>query len=101
MLFGFFLKFSIFTRPFFWRAFKQYQGDIDEFIKKCKNYENEEGYISKTFFELNINSYYKFSSGPFTDKIFKIIEIQKNKINILLGKVKTTMNKDRFLFSRA
>tara|TARA_Y100000591_G_C21750053_1_gene654236 strand:- start:626 stop:1120 length:495 start_codon:yes stop_codon:yes gene_type:complete len=86
---------------YFLNGYKQYQEDINKFIKKCKKYENEEGYVSKTFFDLNINSYYKFSSGPFTDQIFKIVEIQKNKINILLGKVKTTINKDRFLFSRA
>ena len=86
---------------YFLNGYKQYQKDIKKFIKKCKKYENEEGYVSKTFFDLNINSYYKFSSGPFTDQIFKIVEIQKNKINILLGKVKTTINKDRFLFSRA
>lgn len=79
----------------------QFQEDIKNFIKKCKNSENKEGYISKSFFELNINSYYKFSSGPFTEQIFKIINIQKNKINILLGEVKTTINKNDFLLSPA
>ena len=78
---------------------KQYQEEIINFINKFKSFENKEGYISKSIFELNINSYYKFSSGPFTEQIFRIINIQKNKINILLGKVKTTINKKDFLFS--
>ena len=77
----------------------QFQTDISEFIKKFKSLENKEGFISQSFFNLNVNSYYKFTSGPFTEQIFKIIEIQKNKINIMLGKVKTTINHKNFLFS--
>ena len=84
---------------YFLKGFKQYQADIAEFIKKFKSLENNEGYVSKSFFNLNINSYYKFTTGPLTEQIFKIIEIQKNKINIMLGKVKTTINHKNFLFS--
>ena len=46
-----------------------------------------------------IDKYYKFSSGPFTDKIFKIIELQKNKIDILMGNIKTKIKKKEFLFT--
>ena len=84
---------------YFLKGFKQYQVDIAEFIKKFKSLENNEGYVSKSFFNLKIDSYYKFTTGPFTEQIFKIIEIQKNKINIMLGKVKTTINHKDFLFS--
>ena len=84
---------------YFLKGFKQYQADIAKFIKKFKSLENNEGYVSKSFFNLNINSYYKFTTGPFTEQIFKIIEIQKNRINIMLGKVKTTINHKDFLFS--
>ena len=51
---------------YFLKGFKQYQADTVEFIKKFKSLENQEGYVSKSFFNLNINSYYKFTTGPFT-----------------------------------
>ena len=46
-----------------------------------------------------ISSKYRFSSGPFAEMIFKIIDLQKNKINILLGNLKTTIKKNDFLFN--
>ncbi len=75
------------------------QKEIANFITKCKNAENKDGYLSHNFFELELNSTYKFSSGPFINMIFKIIDLQKNKINILLGNIKTTIGKD-YLFTR-
>jgi len=84
---------------YFLRGCKQFQKDIEKFIDKFKSFENEEGYVSKSFFEINKNTYYRFSSGPFTQQVFKIIEIQKDKINILLGKVKTTINRKDFFLS--
>ena len=74
------------------------QSEIKNFINYCKNLENEKGFISKNFFELNINSNYKFQTGPFAEKIFKIIDLQKNKIKILLGNLNTTISKKEFLF---
>ena len=50
-------------------------------------------------FELSKGLEYKFSTGPFTNQIFKIINFQKNKIDILLGRLKTTVNRQDFLFS--
>ena len=61
--------------------------------------ENERGFISESLFELKINSEYKFGSGPFADNIFKIINFNKNTINILIGNIKTTINKKEFLFN--
>ena len=83
---------------YFLTGFVQSQEEIKKFIKKCKESENEEGYLSQNFFELYVNSKYQFSSGPFTEIIFKIVELQKNKINILLGNIKTTIKKNDFLF---
>jgi len=90
-----------FTRglKFFLNGFVQSQEEIKEFIEKCKNSENSNGYLSQNFFEMNINSEYKFSSGPFAEMIFKVLSFQKRKINILLGNIKTTVNKDDFLFN--
>ena len=50
------------------------------------------------FFSKEKNKIYKFSSGPFTNKIFKIIALNKNKIDILMGNIKSTINKKNFLF---
>ena len=74
------------------------QVEIVKFIEKLKSLENNKGFISNSFFELKKNNDYKFSSGPFADKIFKIIDLQKNKINILMGNIKTTIKKQKLLF---
>jgi hypothetical protein len=92
------LKFSRGLK-YFLDGFKKSQDEINYFVKKCKEIEDENGYIFQSIFATEINKFYKFSSGPFTDKIFKILEIQKNKINILLGNIKTTIDKREFLFS--
>ena len=79
-------------------GFNQSQQEIIEFINKCKVSEDTNGYISEQFYDLKINSNYKFYSGPFSNSIFKIIQLQKNKIKILMGNLKTTVNKKEFLF---
>ncbi len=75
------------------------QNEILDFIKICKKYENEKGYMCSSFFNLILNKKYKFLSGPFAEKIFTIIEKNKNKINILIGNLKTSVNKKDFLFT--
>ena len=84
---------------YFLNGFNQSQEEIKKFIKKCKDSENEKGYLTQNFFELYVNSKYQFISGPFAAMIFKIIGLQKNKVNILLGNIKTIIKKDEFLFS--
>ena len=70
-----------------------------EFISRCKKFENESGYISQSLYSEQINKYYKFTDGPFVNKIFKIIDLQKKKIDILIGNLKTNINKKEFLYS--
>ena len=79
--------------------FHQSQNEIKMFINKCKEFENGNGYLSKNFFDLEIKKKYKFSSGPFADKIFQIINLNKNKIKVLIGDIKTTIKKDNYLYS--
>jgi len=79
-------------------GFVEFQFEITKFIKSCKYFENEKGYLSTNFLEMNLKSKYKFISGPFVDEIFKIINFQKNKISILMGNLKTTINKKEHLF---
>ena len=93
------LKFSRGLK-YFLGGFIQSQNEIRNFVEKCKESENKEGYLSKNFLELHVNSIYKFSSGPFTEMIFKILNLHKNKINILLGNFKTTIKRNDFLFTQ-
>jgi len=89
-----------FTRglKYFLNGFIKSQNQIIDFIDKCKHSENKKGYLTQNFYQLTINSKYKFSTGPFTEMIFKIIGLQKNKIRILLGDKKTTIIQNEFLF---
>lgn len=75
------------------------QTEILNFIQICKKYENKDGYIRFTFFQLINNKKYKFLSGPFAEKFFTIIEKNKNKINVLIGNLKTSVDRKDFLFS--
>ena len=84
---------------YFLGGFIQSQEEIKQFIHKCKSSENKEGYLSQNFLKLYIGSKYKFISGPFAEMIFKIIDLQKDKINVLLGNIKTTVRNDKFLFN--
>ena len=92
-----------FTRglKYFLNGFTDSQEEINKFIKKCKDSEDRNGYLTQNFFDLCVNSSYEFTSGPFTEKIFRIIDLQKNKINILLGNIKININKKNFLFRPA
>ena len=83
---------------YFLEGFIESQNDIREFINRCRETECDNGFLSKNFFNLYLNKKCRFSSGPFTNKIFEIINLQKNKINILLGNVKTSVKKEDFLF---
>jgi|TARA_E500000178_G_C16882507_1_gene689687 hypothetical protein len=72
--------------------------DIKKFIEICKNFEDKNGYVNLSFLNIIKNNNYKFTSGPFVNEIFKVINFQKNKIDILIGKFKTSFNKKEFLF---
>ena len=74
---------------------------LKKFISQCKKLENQKGYLSQNIFDLKINSNYKFSSGPFCEMIFKIIDLQKDRIDILMGNIKTTIKKQEFLFNQS
>ena len=83
---------------YFLLGFKDSQKEIIDFINKCQSSENEKGFLLQNFYDLKLNCSYEFFSGPFTNKFFKIIELQKNKINILMGNLRTTVKRENFLF---
>jgi|TARA_B100001094_G_C17821879_1_gene618913 hypothetical protein len=95
-----FLKQLNFVRgvKYFLNGFQLCQNEIEKFIDKCKNLEDDSGFITQNLYEEEINKYYKFSSGPFINEIFKIVQLQKNKIDILMGSLKTTINKKEYIF---
>ena len=84
---------------YFLSGFLQEQNEIQLFVTKCKSMENENGYLTQNFYKLELDKDYKFTTGPFAEKIFKIISFQKRNIGILMGNLKTTIDKQKFLFN--
>ena len=83
----------------FINGFKNSQKEIRNFLFQCKRHEDAKGYLRQTFFKLCAKKDFKFISGPFTDMIFKIIDIQKNKLKILVGNIVTTISdKKNYLY---
>ena len=76
---------------YFLEGYNQNQNNIIKFIEYCKTFENENGYLTQSFFKTIISKKARFISGPFTNMIFEIIEKQKNKLKILVGNVVTTI----------
>ena len=83
---------------YFLKGFYKSQKEIKEFIKKCKKSENENGFISANFFDIEINKKYKFNSGPLLNLIFQVLEVQKTKFKILMSDKIATIRKG-FIFS--
>ena len=84
---------------YFLEGYSLNQNNIVNFIKYCKSYENEKGYITQSFFKTIITKKAKFISGPFTNLIFEILEKQRNKLKILIGNIVTTIpNKKNYLY---
>jgi len=84
---------------YFLEGHNQNQKQIIRFIEYCKSFENENGYLTQSFFKTMINNKAKFISGPFTNMIFEILEKQKTKLKILVGNIVTTIsNKTNYLY---
>lgn len=73
------------------------QKEIIDFINKCKENENDSGFISQSFFNLIINKKIKFYSGPLTSFICELIEVEKNKIKVLVNNYMVTVNSENKL----
>ena len=92
------LKFSRGLK-YFLNGYIEFQSQIISFIEQCKCSEDSKGFISQSFYEIDLFRDYKFLSGPFSEKIFKVIGLEKNRINVLMGNLKTKVDKKDFLFS--
>ena len=84
---------------YFLDGFKKSQSEIKNFIQKCKEAENEKGYLTHSFLEIVKNNKYKFSTGPFSQLIFNVVNLQQEKLDIFLGNLKTTVKRDKYFIS--
>ena len=67
------------------------QKEITSFIKRCKNKEDDNGFLSQSFFEVDFKKTYKFLSGPLNNVLFKILHTKKNNFSILVGDFKINL----------
>lgn len=70
------------------------QTEIDNFILKCKNFEDENGFVKNIFFKSIIKNKGKFLSGPFKNLVFRIIEKRNKKIKISFGNYTITVDEN-------
>jgi hypothetical protein len=72
------------------------QKDLNKFINSCKSFENSKGILDSSFF-LNFSSKnFKFTDGPLKNLLFKILDVNKNKIFAEIGNnKKVTINNKR------
>ena len=83
---------------YFLEGYKLAQSEIETFIYNCKINEDEKGNLKSNFYELFLEKKYKFLSGPFSEKIFNITLIQKEKIEVAIGNLKTKIKRNKYLF---
>ena len=86
---------------YFLADFLNSQNEIEKFINKCKQNEDENGFIKSTFFEFKKSKKYEFISGPFTNMIFNILQENKLSIKALIGNYRVTVSKELNLFRPA
>ena len=78
-------------------GFLKAQDEIKNFINHCKKYEDKNKFITANFFEIHKDKKYVFKSGPFTRMFFEIIEVNRDKFKILMGKSATIIDKNKYL----
>lgn len=74
------------------------QKEIEDFVKKCKQNEDLNGYIKQSFFNFEQKENCKFISGPFTNFVFDILKENKKSLDIILGDYKVSVSKEQNLF---
>ncbi len=75
-------------------GFRGCQDEISNFIKRCRMFEDKDGFLRQDFFNSNNLTKAKFVSGPFTNLVFEILSKESGKIKILMGKFKTTISRN-------
>ena len=83
---------------YFLSDFANSQADIENFIVKCKKHEDNDGFLKPTFFEINKKIKFEFTSGPFTNLVFRVLYENKLSISALIGNYKITVSKEQNFF---
>ena len=83
---------------YFLKGFLKSQVEIDEFVKKCKLYEDNKGFVKQSFFDFRDKSTFQFLSGPFTNMIFNVISENHYSFKALIGNLKTTVYKEDYIY---
>ena len=78
---------------YFLNGYEYNQKELNNFVKFCKSYEDEKGFLKQNFFKTKKNKA-KFISGPFTQMIFDIIEEKGKKLKILINNINMTISKN-------
>jgi len=65
-----------------------HQKPINDFIQFCKSEEDPKGYLGKKFFLKFLNTKGKFTSGPFKNIFFEVLEQNDKEIKVLLDNYK-------------
>lgn len=80
---------------YFLLGYKNNQNEIISFVKHCKKFEDENGYLKQDFFTEILGQKNKFISGPLTNTIFEIITNHKNNIKVMIGNITAIIDKDK------
>ena len=80
---------------YFLNGYLESQKEIEKFIYYCKSFENEDGYLKPLFFKKVLKDKGQFTTGPFSNLMFEIIEKQKNKLKVLVGNIVTTISDNK------
>ena len=69
------------------------QKEIENFIFKCKENEDKNGFVNPSFFDFLNKKNYEFMSGPFSNLIINVISQNKFSIKALMGNYRITVSK--------
>ena len=85
---------------YYLKDFISSQKEIKLFVNRCKNFQNNEGFISQDFFDFKNSKEFKFFSGPFANMVFELIKKEnKVKLKCLIGNFRLTLTgKDKLYF---
>lgn len=83
---------------YFLNGFLIYQKQIIQFIKRCKKYEDDYGFLKQDFFDINGKIGFQFTSGPFNKFFFNLIEERGKRYVITLNSFKVNISKEKTLF---
>lgn len=96
-----FLNFIMYSKglKYFLKEYLTSQNEINSFIERCRNFENENGFISQNFLELKNDKQFKFISGPFTNFVFDLVKREnKNNLKCLIKNFRLTITGKQNLF---